>query len=217
MEQKLKCGECKEELKGNHTSEICGNCKCLNITETIKSHTLKEWLNFNFQDYLRQIFSVIDTHDFNEIKAQTQDEIKAGRFTDIEVERLRGVLNDGFTNEKTIIEIADDINKKVKPRDLLRMQDGKLQLKDGKTIIRFKSETRGILLARTETTRIANLGAIEHFKSQGVREYTWVTSLGTRTCPVCENLDGQIFVIGAGPVPPDPHPMCRCTVINLTG
>ena len=216
---KIKCGKCKKVGHPKIVSDVlhqCSKCNCINVIESNKKHTLKEWLNFNYLEYLGAILNVIDNHSFDEIKATTQSEIKAGKFTDIEVERLRGVLDQGFREGRTIQEIATDINNKVKPRDLFRVKDGEMQFNvDGKPILRLGKESRGIMLSRTETTRMAGLGALEHFKVQGVVEYTWVASLGSRTCPICLNLDGQVFEIGKGPVPGDPHPYCRCTVINL--
>ena len=73
-----------------------------------------------------------------------------------------------------------------------------------------------IAIARTETTRLANRGVIEHYKDQGVKEVVWVASLGDRTCEICWDLNGRTFPIGEAPVPGDyPHIYCRCTLVNI--
>ena len=42
-------------------------------------------------------------------------------------------------------------------------------------------------------------------------QYQWVSVLDSRTTEICEDLDGQVFVIGAGPLPPM-HINCRSHV-----
>ena len=199
----------------------CGfhRCKCCNSVnidkeELKENYTLKEWLGFNFKDYMGAIMAVISEDKFSDLKAKTQEEIKAGRFTDVEVDKLRKVMDKGFREEQSVRQIADKIGKEVKPRDLFRMKDGKIAInKKGQPILQFKGDSRGIIIARTESTRIANLGALEQFKVNNVKEYAWVASFGDRTCPICSDLDGRLFEIGRGPMPPA-HVSCRCTIIN---
>ena len=97
---KCKCGDCGAEINIDNgiLNFICVACKIKNIV----NYPLKCWVDFNYLDYLGAIFSVINGYDFKEIKAATQDEIKAGRFTDIEVGRLKNVLDDSFREGKTI-------------------------------------------------------------------------------------------------------------------
>ena len=45
-----------------------------------------------------------------------------------------------------------------------------------------------------------------------VTGYRWVSTLDDRTSDVCQDLDGEVFKIGDGPIPPA-HPNCRSTTI----
>lgn len=42
--------------------------------------------------------------------------------------------------------------------------------------------------------------------------YRWVSTLDDRTSDVCQDLDGEVFKVGEGPVPPA-HPNCRSVTI----
>ncbi len=220
METKIKCGNCKTEQKATDVCDEIKRCKCcenLNIVDIEKDFTLREWLGFNYQEFLGALFTVIDNDEFTNLRAQTSEELRAGKFTDAKIEKLRTVMNKGFEEKISVLELSQEIEREVKPSDLFRIKDNKIVLKkNGTPHLSVSAERRSIMIARTETTRLANLGVVEHFKAQNITEYTWVASIGARTCPICEALDGQIFEIGKGPLPPDPHVMCSCTIINLT-
>jgi SPP1 gp7 family putative phage head morphogenesis protein len=72
-------------------------------------------------------------------------------------------------------------------------------------------------LVRTASTHFSSTANTETFRSLGMDEYRWVATLDTRTCPVCGKLDGQVFPIGEGPLPPAPHANCRCAVVPVFG
>ncbi len=72
-------------------------------------------------------------------------------------------------------------------------------------------------LVRTAGTHFSATANTETFKSLGLDHYRWVATLDTRSCPACGNLDGQVFPIGEGPLPPSPHANCRCAVVPVFG
>lgn len=194
--------------------DVCPHCQELDET---KDYELAEWLGFNYRDYKRAIEAETEKYAFAELKAKDTLELSAGRLTDPQVEKLREAMSDGFKNEKTIKEIADDINENVQPKDLLQIKDGEIVLKkNGSPKLITSSALRGIAIARTESTRLANLGAVSQYKAGGVTQYRWISSTGSRTCPTCDALNGRVFKIGEGPLPPDPHGMCRCTTGAIT-
>ena len=86
---------------------------------------------------------------------------------------------------------------------------------DNEPILSLTAEVRPMMIARTEVTKVGAEGALLHYKEEGVERYRWISSLGTRMCEICEELNGQIFEIGSGPLPGDPHPLCRCTIIAI--
>lgn len=61
----------------------------------------------------------------------------------------------------------------------------------------------------TETARAQSIAMTEAFKDAGIDEYTWISE--PDSCPDCQELDGQVFKLGDGPMPPEPHPNCRCS------
>ena len=66
-------------------------------------------------------------------------------------------------------------------------------------------------IARTETMMASNYGASQGYKSMGVTQLEWKTSLDERTCQDCEDMDGDIEDIDDFPLPPQSsHPNCRC-------
>jgi SPP1 gp7 family putative phage head morphogenesis protein len=50
------------------------------------------------------------------------------------------------------------------------------------------------------------------FKINEIKKYEWVSTLDSRTTTQCKSLDGQVFEIGKGPMPPI-HYNCRSTVV----
>ncbi|MHA1304766.1 MAG: minor capsid protein, partial [Candidatus Heimdallarchaeaceae archaeon] len=132
-----------------------------------------------------------------------------------QVKELKKVLSKGFANGESIREIKNSIRRNVKPKDLLKMEDGKIVKKDGVGVVVKSAKNRDLLIARTEVTRMANEGALRHYKKGGIKRVKFVASFGARTCPICEDLDGGVYKIGEGPVIPV-HPMCRCTWVPVT-
>lgn len=45
-----------------------------------------------------------------------------------------------------------------------------------------------------------------------IKGYRWVSTLDSRTSETCQELDGEVFPIGEGPMPPA-HPNCRSTTV----
>ena len=61
----------------------------------------------------------------------------------------------------------------------------------------------------TETARAQSIAMAEAFIDAGIEEYIWIAE--PDACPECSELDGQVFKLGDGPMPPEPHPNCRCS------
>jgi SPP1 gp7 family putative phage head morphogenesis protein len=78
------------------------------------------------------------------------------------------------------------------------------------------SDKRSIGIVRSEVTRLANLGAEKYYADNGVTKVKWIASVGTRTCPECESLNGNVYELYGHPQIPL-HPYCRCTLGAVTG
>jgi len=174
---------------------------------------LQEWIGFKYRRYLTQILTAIKNNKFEFLLAKNKVEVKAGKLTQTQVVKLKEVLDNGFKKRKTIQQMAGDIKDKVGIKDLYKIKNDKMQLgAAGLPILSRSKEARYIGIARTEVTRVANEGAVTYYKEQGAEKVRWVASFGPRTCPICEELDGNTYNIND--IPPLPaHTLCRCTIV----
>jgi len=195
----------KENKKEHYElQESCPHCN--ESWENIND--VQEWLGFNYKTYLKSISAFIKGDEFVNLKADNDIEESAGYFNGNQINELKRVLNNGLMKGKGIREISLDIDSKVKPSDLFEIVDNKIG-----NLIR-KGDSRSIMIARTEVTRVANEGAIANYKDEGVKKVVWVASAGNRTCDICNNLDAQIFDIDNHPKIPA-HTYCRCMLVSL--
>lgn len=205
-----------------------GSEKILKINRTIPTHedliledkdyTLKEWLGFNYRDYLDAISKYLVTAKFVDLLAKNSIELEAGLFSTVQVNKLKSTLNSSFDRGLSIKQISEEITRKVRPQDLFKIEGGRILRNEvGDPIIKATAANRALSIARTETTRSAVEGALLHFKSGDVERVRFVASIGARTCPICEGLNGQIFnvVQASGMIPV--HTYCRCTFIPIQG
>lgn len=214
----LKCGHCKkisdaEEL----TTYVYYKCKKCNKVNEVFNVKLTEWLGFQYDEYLFFINRFLRQYNFDDILAQNSVELLAGRLSQTQVNTLRTVMIGSFDKNLSLKEIAEQIDDRVKPKDLFRLKDGKIvKKKDGNLALAVSKERRGIAMARTETTRAGAEGSLLHYKDKKEERVRWVASLGARTCPICLDLNGQIFTIQeAGGLMPA-HALCRCTYIPIS-
>jgi len=185
-------------------------CNCNHLTESMdewNDKSLKEWLDFNYLEYIAFIVQAVNEDDFTLLRATDKAQEKLGYLSSRQTDALKDVMKDGFMNNKTLIEITNDIESKVKPKNLMD--------KDG-NIIKSASE-RSILIARTETVRLAAIGSEKVYANAGMKEYAWVSSKGKRTCSICEGLNGKTFAINSNAPKPPAHTGCRCSIVGVTG
>ncbi len=196
----------------------CNCSHCIDIAENLdKYNDIEEWLGFNYKEYREEIIKAVQKDDFDLLLAMSAIEREAGKFTEEQIIELKKIMEVGFTKSKNLKEMAKEIDKKVKPNDLFKIKNGALLLGvTGLPILMISKEKRSISIIRTEVTRLASIGAENHYKSKGIKNVRWITSFGTRTCPECEALDNQIFNIGEGPRP-QLHTNCRCMIVAVPG
>lgn len=201
--------------KKEHVCEHKG-CTChehYDLNEELKEdYSLQEWLGWNYQEYKDEIDKAIQSDNFDDVIAKTETQLAAGKLSEVQIVALKRVLRDGIANDLTMKEIANEIQKKVKPKTLWKVDDeGKLVKKDGKRVLQLSAKYRPMMIARTEVIRVSNEGAKNQYKKMGAEKVKWVSTVSERTCPECESLYGTIYPINEALVPPL-HPMCRCTL-----
>ena len=109
----------------------------------------------------------------------------------------------GIVSGKDVTGIVRDIGSVITDKEAFK--------KAGKTVFKT-AQTRMTLIARTEIIRAHNQGQIEFYDTVGVKKFIWQTAEDERTCPICQPLDGKIFVVGKDPGPTQ-HPDCRCWTV----
>ena len=199
-----------------YSEESCDCPHCADIAESgAKYNDIQEWLGFNYKDYTKQIEKFIKGYSYEQIAATNAIEEAAGKLTRPQIIEFKKVLGTGFKNGESIDTIVKKVNQKVGFKDLLKMEDGKIIYKNESPVLVRGAEHRAVAVVRSEVTRAANEGAMNHFKEGGITKIRWVSSIGARTCPQCESLNGEIYNIDEHPDIPL-HPMCRCTVAPVT-
>ncbi|MDY6835504.1 MAG: phage portal protein [Chloroflexota bacterium] len=78
------------------------------------------------------------------------------------------------------------------------------------------SEQRAIRIARTEVITASNVGARDGYKRAGIQFKEWYAAIDERVCEICAGLNGKVFRIDTGEMPPA-HVMCRCTILPVLG
>ena len=185
--------------------------------EQIINMPLSEYVNiteipgFNFSDYLVKILQRLKIEKFDDLRALTEQDIIQGLLPENDIEKLRIVLKDGFKKNKTILEIEKDINTSIDLKDRLKDKEGQL-------IVTAKAEKRPVMIARTETVRLANAGLKDLYTENKVDRYRYLAALDDRTSDVCLTLNGQVFdtVDGLpGVNMPPMHANCRSTIVGI--
>ncbi|MFW5889685.1 MAG: phage portal protein family protein [bacterium] len=171
--------------------------------------TIKEWLGFNYQSFLNKIFAAIDAYEFPELKGITAQDFSNGKLTDFQIERLRGVLRNGFEEGKSIRDITQDI------KDNVGLKDLKGTNKHGKDFV-ISKEVRAPMIARTETTRMGAQGNVLNYKDNDIEEVQYLAVFDERTSDICQELNGQIFNIKDAMNIIPAHPFCRSTWVPKT-
>lgn len=135
-----------------------------------------------------------------------------------EIAAIKQALSDGIAAGEGIPQLAARIQD--------TFDDGMHILAQGppdaageRPIVRvIPSDSWAEMVARTETSRAMNAGTMAAYQKAGVAQVMWIAAEDERTCPVCEELDGQIVQLGHefddGVTAPPDHPSCRCTVVS---
>ncbi|WP_055078765.1 minor capsid protein [Lagierella massiliensis] len=69
-------------------------------------------------------------------------------------------------------------------------------------------------IASTEVSRAFSEASLAAYKESGFKKYIWIAEQDSRTCSICNALDGEVFDVDRsiiGSDTPPVHPFCRCT------
>ena len=123
-------------------------------------------------------------------------------FADEEALRVAGVVRQGFFDGRSVTDIVRDI----RGTKGAQFTDGALR----------QTDIRARRIARTAVQHFASVARHEVYAENDdiITEYEWVAVLDSRTSNICMTLDGQVWKVGAGPLPPA-HPNCRSTTLPI--
>jgi len=187
--------------------EGCG--QQLTEAETSKM-TIKEWCSlkeiegFNYSDYLVRILRRLKVDKFVLLSALNEQQLADGLLGEQDINKLRIILKDGFRKNRTINEIETEIKNYINLKD---------RIKEGK--VTTLAINRPNMIARSETTRIANQGLLDTYKDNRIKQVRFLAALSERTCSQCEALNGQVFEINAAEGIIPVHTNCRCSWLSV--
>ena len=118
-------------------------------------------------------------------------------FTQSQIRLIKNAISTGFYEGQSNAEII----RAIRGTKANNFRDGILSI--GKR----KAER----ITRTAINHTASQARIELFKQNGIKEYVWVSVLDGRTSDICRGLDGNVYKVGKGKVPPA-HPNCRSDI-----
>ena len=236
---KIKCGKCNTEANGVYLKEYyyqCGNCEAVNdVSEGLQvikprnnnddkvvrienNLTVREWVNFDYQNYIGYILAYINTYNFNDIRALNQEELEQGYLNDKQVTKFKKILKQGIELNWSLNQIIDKVKNDVKPGDLTiyiepMMEDGEVVRNGYEKVI--GEDTRTETTVRSEVTRATNNGAMEQYKEFDIDKVKSSASLGERTCEFCLEMDGEVFVREEMSGWGGWHPNCNCIMLPV--
>jgi len=175
------------------------------INDDIK---LTEWLNFDYMNYKEEVLKFILSDNFKELAGSNKKDYALGLLTPNQIIQLKNILHNNFSTNGTIRKIADELK-------ILKLKN-RYTIKDGEKKLILTAEQRRIIIARTESTRVASEGVLNNYKSKGVNEVRFLASISNRTCPICLDLNGQVFTINESRNMIPIHIACRCAWIAVT-
>lgn len=208
-EKDVEDGESQPNVPGDKNPKSSLVTESTEIDPFREDATIKEWLGFDYEEYTKHIIDAAKVDAFALLAAADKVQELAGLLSQEQIERLREVLVDGFKQGKSIKSIASSIKEQVAPGDAYEITP---EGKRGR-LLNYEAN-RVYSIARSETSRLANLGSRSFYRDNEIKDYRWVAAVGRRTCPTCEGMNGKMFPINSVTLPPL-HPMCRCTIVPV--
>jgi len=182
--------------------------------EKLDNMTIREWVNFDYNEYSQDVIDFVNTDRFADLRATTKEQLKAGLLSSNNIEQLRLSLHDAFIGNISIKELSQMLNKRIAFKNRYVLKNGVMLKKNGKPVLAVSASKRAIMIARTETVRASNSGALINYKKNGIKEVRWVSALSNRTCEYCAAQNGIVYPVDSGVQPPL-HMMCRCTLVPV--
>ena len=116
-------------------------------------------------------------------------------------EEIKNRITIGLIQGDSIAKISRNIGGIISDPEAFR--------RAGKTVFKT-AQLRTETIVRTETLRAYNQGRHKFYEQVGVKYVIWLAVGDKRMCPICQELDGNRYLLSRMPSIPS-HPNCRCT------
>lgn len=169
------------------------------INENIR---VNEWVNKDITNYKTSILEQLEKDTFKNLLAKNKTELSKGYLTKEEIDVLREIFWKAISENKSILDIKMAILGKLNVRDLTESN------------IKMPVERRIDMIAKSELTRIINTGLRSAYEKAGEWLVKWDATIDEVTCPICAELNNQVFDwenLSYDDSPPI-HPNCRCSL-----
>jgi phage FluMu protein Com len=94
---KIKCGFCNKVGESIEKATFARyQCTYCNNVNEVTNVDLKEWLGFNYTTFLSSIEQFITHDQFEALRANTELEKEAGKFSEVQIEKLKDILKISF-------------------------------------------------------------------------------------------------------------------------
>lgn len=125
------------------------------------------------------------------------------RWAENDRERVIGAIRRGAFEGRT----TDQIIRDIRGTQARRFQDGILAI----------NRRAAATVVRTAVQHVATQARMETLMANAdvLKGYAWSATLDARTSSQCRSLDGRVFELGKGPLPPA-HPNCRSSIVPVT-
>jgi len=182
-----------------------------------KNYNVREWVKSEYETKdIPYILEAINNDNFDDLKAVSKVEFKAGYLDERQTNHLKSILMEGFKGNLNLKEMKEKILDDVKLKNLYEYNSrGIVKDEDGKRIILLDKQDRAEMIVKTETVRMAAEGLKSRLKVEGVPLIKWVTAENDRVCPECNALDNMIFE-SSEPNTPPLHVNCQCHIEEIS-
>lgn len=204
------------------------------VMELIELHrggkyTIEQVKDLN-QQVIREIKEIVDMETADEAVRKVIETVYLKALEEIEIDFNRNFMpNRDELNFmlKHALDNVTDLSEYIKSKLRKELEFGLMQ---GEGITKIKNrikevfdvaESRAEMIARTETIRASNTGALEAYKQTGMKgKLEWIATIDNKTCQWCKVLNGKTVDINTnfkdaqweGKHAPR-HPNCRCTIV----
>jgi SPP1 gp7 family putative phage head morphogenesis protein len=217
---KIKQGEKPEEVKASEVQEtiieekikgIYAKDEHIHEAGNLDMIKVNEWLDTKIDKHQNSILKAIKEDKFFDLRAENDRELDRGYLNENEINKVKSIFSVAVLNNLHIADIKNMLSSNTKIGDLYKYNK-----------VVMPREKRIDMIAKTELTRLLNKGLIKSYekKTDVPRELLlrWNAIIDEKTCPICHNLNNQIFagdMITQEMFPA--HPNCRCSLEEVTG